>query len=62
MNGITDESVNSLGTIEANIIINNYSFPHKFHIVNNGFPIPTDGLIGQDFIDKCKCVLDYGDF
>jgi hypothetical protein len=59
MKGINEETVNSIGTIESNIIINNYNIPHIFHLVDKDFPLATDGLLGQDFINKHRCVLDY---
>ena len=31
----------------------------KFHIVDSNFPIPTDGIIGRDFLSTHKCKIDY---
>lgn len=31
----------------------------KFHIVETDFPIPTDGIIGRDFLTKYRCKIDY---
>lgn len=34
---------------------------HKFHLVDSDITIPTDGIIGKDFIKYHKCCIDYSD-
>lgn len=48
--GVTDGIVYSLGTVEISILIgtDTYSFP--FQVVEDDFPISTDGILGRDFI------------
>ena len=51
--------VSSLGTTYTNLVINGFKLPQMFHIVENNFPIPTDGILGRDFLVKHKCNIDY---
>lgn len=60
--GITDGSTSSLGTTNTQIFINNYAINHSFHIVEQNFPIPADGILGRDFISKYQCQLDYANW
>lgn len=32
----------------------------SFHVVNSTFPIPTDGILGRDFLQRYRCNVDYG--
>lgn len=57
--GVTSEHISSIGTIIFDIIIENVAIAHKFHLVHDDFAIPSNGILGKDFIKKHKCVLDY---
>lgn len=57
--GVTDELIQSLGTIEDDLLMNNFSISHEFHVVPDNFHIPADGIIGKDFLKLHKCTLDY---
>ena len=35
-----------------------FIIPHNYHLVEQNFPIPSDGIIGIDFIKKFNCLLD----
>lgn len=59
LKGITDGIIYSLGTAKINLIFNDHFISHKFNIVNEEFPIPSNGIIGKDFIQKHFCKLDY---
>lgn len=48
----------TLGTINVNLIVNNFSLFHKFHILNNGFNLKTDGILGMDFLLKFNSKID----
>lgn len=50
------------GTVMGCICIDDVEIWHTFHVVPNDFAIPTDGLIGNDFLHKYFCKLDYFDF
>lgn len=32
---------------------------HNFQLVDVDFPVPTDGILGRDFLTKFKCTIDY---
>lgn len=57
--GVTSGSVESFGTISSNLIVNGSLIPHIFHIVDDKFPIPTNGILGKDFLRNYRCNLDY---
>lgn len=57
--GIGNGAISTLGDTTINIIVNNQTLPQHFHIVHENFPIPTDGIIGRDFLTKWKSNIDY---
>lgn len=57
--GITNNAIYSLGTIETDLIIDDFAINHTFHVVPEEFYIPSDGILGKDFIKNFKCHLDY---
>lgn len=57
--GIGQGNVSTMGTTNTNILLNGNKIPHKFHIVEDNFPIPTDGIIGRDFLINYRCKIDY---
>lgn len=59
--GITDEIIQSFGTVSIDIFFHEIILSHKFHVVPDDFNIPSDGIIGKDFNRRFKCVIDYGD-
>ena len=60
INGITPKTIETIAETETCLITNeNLSFVHNFQIVDNDFPIPTDGILGRDFLVKYKCTIDY---
>lgn len=58
--GITNNLISSYGTIFLNLRFNDVTVSQLFHVVPDDFAIPSDGILGKDFIKKFKCVLDYG--
>lgn len=59
--GVTQGIVNSIGTIESSILIDNTKIHQRFHVVPSNFSIPTNGILGKDFLRKYKCKLCYSD-
>lgn len=59
LRGITDGRVKTLGTVLIELDFNNIIMEHKFHVVDHKFDIPTNGLLGKDFIKTHGCILDY---
>lgn len=57
--GITQDIINSLGTININFYINNHYIHCLLHVVPNELNIPVDGILGKDFIKHYKCKIDY---
>lgn len=57
--GIGSGTTNSYGSLTTNLQIDEFSLQHKFHLVNDDFPIPTDGILGRDFLTSYKCCIDY---
>lgn len=57
--GIGQGNTSTIGTTHANLLINGMLIPHKFHIVEKIFPIPTDGILGRDFLVTYNCKIDY---
>ena len=39
--------------------MDNYTITTKFHVVNDSFNIPSDGILGKDFIKGVKCNISY---
>lgn len=58
--GIQHQSIDTLGTINVPLHLPYEStISHKFHIIPENLPIPTDGILGRDFLTKFHCVIDY---
>lgn len=60
MKGITEERLESLGSVMMNVIFENLSIEHKFYVVADNFPIPSHGILGREFTKKHSCIIDYG--
>lgn len=60
--GVTDGIINSLGTMEDTIFIQDTCITHTFQVVPENFNIPSDGIIGKDFLINNKCTINYDDF
>lgn len=61
MRGITNERILSFGSILINFIFGHFLIQHKIHIVPDNFPIPSNGILGKDFIKIHLCLIDYGE-
>lgn len=62
LKGITDQRVNSIGSTNGDIFIENVSITVKFHIVPDSFPIPSHGILGKNFIRENRCTLNYDSY
>lgn len=56
---ISKVSGETLGTIEANLTINNEKFKHKFQVVNDQFSVGYEGILGSDFLNNYNGCIDY---
>lgn len=59
MKGITDERQRSLGSVAFKIYVKKIAIEHKFHVVNDNFPMPSHGILGKDFLKPHRCTVDY---
>lgn len=59
--GITNNTIKSIGTVDINLFVGNHVITNKFHVVPNNFSIPSDGILGKDFIKGLKCNISYED-
>lgn len=57
--GIGEGTVYSYGSITTNLQTDELNIQQKFHLVDDNFPIPTDGILGRDFLAAYKCCIDY---
>lgn len=62
MVGITSEKIKSKGSLNTDLHINRLSIPTEFHIVDRNFPIATDGILGQNFLEFYECLINYKDY
>lgn len=62
MTGITNEKIQSLGSLRTDLYINKWIIPNNFHIVGSDFPISTDGILGQNFLSFYDCVINYEEY
>ncbi|CAB0009399.1 unnamed protein product [Nesidiocoris tenuis] len=55
--GISGPNVETMGTAELWLRepLENFKVSHVFHVVETNFPIPADGLIGNDFFNRFIC-------
>lgn len=59
--GIAKTPIFTLGSLNLKIVEQNTEFEHKFHLVSDDFLIPSNGIIGKDFLKRFKCLVDYGE-
>jgi len=56
--GISEGIIKSKGLAPKEVQTDKYIIPYNFHIVNQDFAIPCDGIIGLDFIKELNCQMD----
>lgn len=59
LSGIGQGTVKSVGSILLDLRVENILITHKFHTVHDDFSIPSDGIIGMDFLKEFNCILDF---
>jgi RNase H-like domain found in reverse transcriptase/Reverse transcriptase (RNA-dependent DNA polymerase)/Retroviral aspartyl protease len=61
--GVTHNKTRSIGPTFTKLHIKtDVILEHKFQLVSEKFPIYTDGILGRDFLQKYKCIIDYDSF
>ena len=59
ISGITEDTLQSIGSAKLILEIDGEQLEHDFHVVNEDFPVPGSGILGLDFIKKYACTLDF---
>lgn len=57
--GVTGHTMTTIGSIWLNLLFNGVTIEHEFQLVHDNFSIPTDGILGNDFIHGYGCKLHY---
>lgn len=57
--GVTAGVTETIADAQTYLTLNNLNLTHPFQLVNENFPIPTDGILGRDFLVKFRCTNDY---
>lgn len=58
INGLSNEKLQTLGYCHVDLSINNINYPVIFHIVEDSFPIPYAGILGNDILTQLKTKID----
>lgn len=60
ISGVTEGTkLQTLGSLDTKIKFGNFNIPFKFHILNSGLQLKTDGLIGADFLKTFNAQMDF---
>lgn len=59
--GITSFIISSLGTISVKLYAKNYPLICTLHVVPDEFDIPSDGILGKDFLKQYRSRIDNDD-
>ena len=59
LQGVAPQKIRALGEISLDFEKEGISFNHNFQVVKNSFSIYGHGLLGRDFFQKFKAILDY---
>ena len=57
--GITSDSISSLGTTLFEFYVGSLLMRTQIHVVPDTFNIPTDGILGRDFLKHFRCSINY---
>ncbi|CAI6352826.1 unnamed protein product [Macrosiphum euphorbiae] len=58
LKGINDKIVSTVGQIKITLRFNEVNIETVFQVVRDSFPIPKDGILGQQFLMENKAVID----
>lgn len=55
ISGVTEgEKIRTLGTIDIELKLGGFKIPYKFHVLNMGFRLKSDGILGADFLIRIR--------
>lgn len=58
--GISGNKIETFGLATTHLIFQDeITLEHEFQLVDDSFPIFTDGILGRDFLSRFKCNIDY---
>lgn len=60
ISGIGKGNIQSLGTVQIDLVVGNFLIPHEFHVVSDTFPMPFQGILGLDFLKTYNATIQYG--
>lgn len=60
ISGVAEGLVPTIGFVNSKLYFGNSYLTHKFFVVGENFPIPCDGILGLDFLEKYNSSLHYG--
>ena len=58
LRGINEDLIQTIGKLFIPIELNNKNIKTEFHIVGTRFPIPKDGILGNEFLSTNNVILD----
>lgn len=59
LKGISETSTPTRGSIETTLFLTpSHTITHEFSLVDSNFPIDTDMLLGTDFLNTAKAIID----
>jgi len=58
LKGINDKVVSTVGQIKITLRFNEVNIETVFQVVRDSFPIPKDGILGQQFLRENKAIID----
>lgn len=59
--GITEDPITTLGCVRSELGNDSFQTNFPIHVVPEEFNIPSDGIIGKDFMKRFRCSLSYED-
>lgn len=60
ISGISGEKMETFASADTFLTFQNATtLKQRFHLVDNNFPIHTDGILGRDFFINYKCNINY---
>lgn len=57
--GVTDQMIRSLGSIRCEFFFPGYNLPQHLYIVPDDFNMPSDGILGKNFLKPYQCDFSY---
>ena len=59
LNGIGQDIAYTISNVRADLKDQILLIAHEFHVVADKLTIPSDGILGLDFVKKYKGILDF---